>query len=146
MGSSDSDVDNGPPEDADILSDAGSIGSIDAEDERDNHNDESDDDFPGPAFNSDSGDECDDVDLFFEYVRSLLLMRILNSKQFCHIMYYAARAGEGITRLKPYGLSEKTRSGHYGRKVKKSWVCIRITICILWTWFVVGKRRWVGLS
>ena len=54
-------------------------------------------------------------DDFLEFVFDLLMMRVLNAKQFCLIMWYAWKAG--LMSAKKYAFRPGAPSGHYQRHV-----------------------------
>ena len=67
--------------------------------------------------------DADDVDAdsppdaigqFIEFAKGLLLLRVINARQFCVMMYYLGEGG--IERLKKYGLKPTSNSGHFTRK------------------------------
>ena len=57
-------------------------------------------------------------DAFGEFAVDLLLLRVLNAKQFCLLMWYAWKAG--LESAKPFAFRPRAPSGHYNRHVRKT--------------------------
>ena len=77
------------------------------------------DGFGNGAYESSDDDvEEDPAGDFINFCKSLLLLRVLNSRQFCILLYYAGLAG--IREATKYGLRPAAKSGHFQRKVKSS--------------------------
>ena len=66
----------------------------------------------------DEGDGDDPSEVFVAGLLDLLLCRTLNARQFCILMHRAGRAG--MTAARQYGLPAGRPSGHYNRKVKRT--------------------------
>ena len=98
--------------------DDGSDGGEGGDDELGGVQDDEDiDGFEGVCHETEEEEEPDWHKLFIRFVVELLLLRVLNARQFCVIMWYAAKAS--ITSAGPYGLHPQARSSHYCRKVKR---------------------------
>ena len=78
-------------------------------------------DVPDLEYESDSDDDAppiSPVDELITFLIELVLVRALNARQFCVIMYWIGRCG--VEKCKKFGLQPGRQSGKYNRKVKRA--------------------------
>ena len=63
------------------------------------------------------GDPAEPVSTLIDYCIQLLLMRVLNAKQFCIIMWLGGLCG--LENMKKLGLPVTSKSGHFARTVRR---------------------------
>ena len=130
--------------DSDAADDAGDDDDSDHDNDPDDEGDSDNDDDPDDPDDSDDVDDDDDDPSgpFFKLMLELLLLRTLNARIFCLLMYHLGNMG--VESMRQYGRKPGLPSGHYQRYLRRKLGVVFSDKGRSYKLIVPGKAKYTG--